>query len=105
MGAGTDFEREPPWRWVVRVYFCSDIHASRRCWKKFLNSWQFYRADHIVVGGDITGKFVVPVVAGPRGRWSATFMGIKRRVATPEGLARLETRIADSGQYSFRTTP
>src|SRR2546421_670146 len=26
----------------MRIYFCSDIHASRRCWKKFLNSWKFY---------------------------------------------------------------
>ena len=43
----------------MRIYFCSDIHASRKCWKKFLNSWKFYGADHIVVGGDITGKFVV----------------------------------------------
>ena len=31
-------------------------------WKKFLNSWKFYEADHIIVGGDITGKFVVPVI-------------------------------------------
>ena len=89
----------------MRIYFCSDLHASRRCWKKFLNSWRFYGADHIIVGGDITGKFVVPIVAGPRGTWSATYLGVERRVASPEALARLETWIADAGQYSFRTTP
>ncbi len=47
----------------MRLYFCSDLHASRKCWKKFLNSAAFYEADHIIVGGDITGKFVVPVIA------------------------------------------
>jgi uncharacterized protein len=89
----------------MRIYFCSDIHASRRCWKKFLNSWKFYAADHIVVGGDITGKFVVPIVEAGGGRWSANFIGIERKVSTPEQLEALRTSIADAGQYDFVTTP
>ncbi|HZD37435.1 MAG TPA: metallophosphoesterase [Actinomycetes bacterium] len=89
----------------MRLYFCSDIHASRRCWKKFLNSWKFYDADHIVVGGDITGKFVVPIVEAGGGRWTANFMGIERKVSTPEQLGALRTNIADAGQYDFLTTP
>lgn len=89
----------------MRIYFCSDIHASRRCWKKFLNSWKFYEADHIVVGGDITGKFVVPIVRTDGGRYTATFMGIERKVSTPEELEALRIRIADAGQYDFVTTP
>lgn len=51
----------------MRIYFCTDIHASRRCWKKFLASPRFYDADIIVVGGDITGKFIVPIVRQPKG--------------------------------------
>lgn len=89
----------------MRIYFCSDIHASRKCWKKFLNSWKFYEADHIVVGGDITGKFVVPIVEAGGGRYTATFMGIERKVSTPEQLEALRIRIADAGQYDFVTTP
>ena len=88
----------------MRLYFCSDLHASRRCWKKFLNAARFYEADHIVVGGDITGKFVVPVVAGPRNTWKATFLGVERKVKA-DGLTRLENLIADAGQHAFRTTP
>lgn len=89
----------------MRIYFCSDLHASRRCWKKFLNSWRFYRADHIIVGGDITGKFIVPIVEGVRGTRSATFLGVERRVETAQELATLKERIADAGQYAFETTP
>jgi Icc-related predicted phosphoesterase len=89
----------------VRIYFCSDIHASRKCWKKFLNSWKFYGADHIAVGGDITGKFVVPIVETGGGRYTTTFMGIERKVSGPEQLETLRVRIADSGQYDFVTTP
>jgi Icc-related predicted phosphoesterase len=89
----------------VRLYFCSDLHASRKCWKKFLNSWRFYEADHIIVGGDITGKFVVPILEGPSGVRTATFMGVERRATTAEELATLKQRIADAGQYDFETTP
>jgi uncharacterized protein len=89
----------------VRIYFCSDIHASRKCWKKFLNSAKFYQADHIIVGGDITGKFVVPIVEAGRGAYTATFMGVQRKAGSPHALEALKTMIADAGQYTFVTTP
>jgi uncharacterized protein len=89
----------------VRIYFCSDLHASRKCWKKFLAAAAFYEADHIICGGDITGKFVVPIVERPGGSRTARFMGIERRVETAQELADLELTIADAGQYIFHTTP
>ncbi len=89
----------------VRIFFCSDIHASRKCWKKFLNSAAFYRADVIIVGGDITGKFVVPLVEGPNGTRTAMFMGVERTVTTVEEAARLRTWIADAGQYPVDMSP
>lgn len=89
----------------MRVYFCSDLHASRKCWKKFLASARFYEADAIICGGDITGKFVVPIVEEAGGSRVATFMGIERHVSTDDDLEELRTRIADAGQYAFETTP
>jgi uncharacterized protein len=89
----------------MRIYFCSDIHASRKCWKKFLNSWKFYEADHIIVGGDITGKFVVPIIETAPGVYTATFLGVQRKVESAETLQTLKTRIEDAGQYWFMTTP
>ena len=89
----------------MRLYFCSDVHASRKCWKKFLNSWKFYDADHIVIGGDITGKFVVPIVERGGGTYTATFLGVERKVRAGEELETLLLRIADAGQYPFVTTP
>jgi uncharacterized protein len=89
----------------MRIYFCSDLHASRRCWKKFLNAAKFYNADHVIVGGDITGKFVVPIVERPGGGKVATFLGVERRLDTDDDVERLKTAIADAGQYAFETTP
>ncbi len=89
----------------MRIYYCSDIHASRKCWKKFLASAKFYEANVIIVGGDITGKFIVPIVRQPRGRWTAKFLGVERKIETPGDMDRLKTRIADTGQYSMEMTP
>jgi uncharacterized protein len=88
----------------MRLYFCSDIHGSDTCWLKFLATPKFYGADVIVVGGDITGKFVVPIVRQPDGRWSAEFLGLHRRASSEQELSKLEQQMAHSGYYGFRTT-
>lgn len=89
----------------MRIFFCSDLHASRKCWKKFLNAASFYDANVIIVGGDITGKFVVPIIEGPGGTRTTTFLGVDRTVSTPRELERLRTWIADAGQYPVAMTP
>ena len=47
----------------MRIYFATDIHGSEVCWRKFLNAAKFYNADTLILGGDVSGKAVVPVVA------------------------------------------
>ena len=89
----------------TRIYFVSDVHASERCWLKFLAAPKFYEADTVIVGGDITGKFIVPIVAQPNGNWSVeNFLGRQWRVKTRGELAKLKSHIADTGQYAFETT-
>ena len=34
----------------TRIYFVSDVHASERCWLKFLAAPKFYGADTLIVG-------------------------------------------------------
>ena len=46
----------------MRVFFATDIHGSDVCWRKFLNSGKHYDADAIVLGGDMTGKALIPMV-------------------------------------------
>jgi len=58
-----------------------------------------------VVGGDITGKFIVPIVRQPKGYHTARFLGVERRIDNKEEMASLKVRIADAGQYSCEMTP
>jgi len=55
----------------LKIFFVTDIHGSEICWRKFLNAGPFYEADVVIVGGDITGKAMVPIVERG-GRWETT---------------------------------
>ncbi|KRT63677.1 MAG: putative phosphoesterase, ICC [Chloroflexi bacterium CSP1-4] len=83
----------------MRLYFCSDLHASDRCWLKFLAAPKFYGADVIIIGGDITGKFIVPIIAQPGGTWTSQYMGVERRLASRDDVARLAAMISNAGSY------
>ena len=45
----------------MRLYFATDVHGSETCWRKFLNAAQHYKADVLVLGGDMTGKARVQI--------------------------------------------
>ncbi len=61
------------------IFFCSDIHASTVCFRKFVNAAKHFtdrghRIDILIVGGDITGKLIVPIVReGPDSHRSFLF--------------------------------
>ena len=87
----------------MRVYFATDIHGSEVCWRKFLNAGRFYGADTLIMGGDVSGKAVVPVVCLPGGGYLVRqFSGGK--VLAPAELDQAEARIRDMGFYPYRTT-
>jgi Icc-related predicted phosphoesterase len=87
----------------MRVYFATDIHGSEVCWRKFLNAGRFYGADTLIMGGDVSGKAVVPVVCLPGGGYLIRqFSGGK--VLAPAELDQAEARIRDMGFYPYRTT-
>ena len=58
-----------------------------------------------MVGGDITGKFVVPIIERAKGFKTANFLGVERQIESREDLQKLMGWINDAGQYPFVTTP
>ena len=63
----------------TRVFFATDIHGSERTFRKFLNGAKFYKVDHIIMGGDITGKFLVPIVHERDSHYRVTLQGARSR--------------------------
>jgi Icc-related predicted phosphoesterase len=86
----------------TRVFFATDVHGSEQCFRKFLGAAKFYKADVLVLGGDITGKLVIPIVDLGNGTYRADVAGREETAHTSEELGRLEKIIADSGYYSYR---
>ena len=55
----------------VKIFFASDLHGSNVCFKKFVNGAKFYNADVLVLGGDLTGKAVIPIAEQSDGSFLA----------------------------------
>ena len=87
----------------MRVFFTTDVHGSDRCFRKFLNASRVYKADCLILGGDITGKVLVPMVERPDGKYEAVMFG-KREVINRDRLGDARKSLQDAGQYSFVTT-
>lgn len=87
----------------LRFFFASDIHGSEICFKKFINAGKYYGVDAIILGGDIVGKMVVPIVARSDGTYIAEFLGEKKIVkeSDPEGLEKLRWAIKNNGFYPY----
>ncbi len=90
---------------MPRIFFATDIHGSDICWRKFLNAGKFYEADVLVLGGDMTGKALVPIVPLPDGRYKATLLQQEFILDGEDEVAEMERRVKSRGYYPFRATP
>lgn len=85
----------------MRIFFATDIHGSDVCWRKFLNAGSFHKADVLVMGGDMTGKAMVPIVASG-GSWELTLQEQRHVLTGEDELRAMEKRISDRGYYPVR---
>ena len=46
---------------TLDLYYASDVHGSDQCWRKFLGAGRFYGVSALIMGGDLTGKAIVPI--------------------------------------------
>ncbi len=83
----------------TRIFFATDVHGSNICFKKFVGAAAFYAANVLILGGDTTGKMVVPVIRRGPGRWSASFQDQQLELASEEEVGRFAARVANMGFY------
>jgi len=88
----------------MRLFFATDVHGSDRCFTKFVNAASFYHADALILGGDITGKAMVPLVGAGAGRYQVQFLG-EDSMVSGDALTELEKRVANTGYYPYRCEP
>lgn len=88
---------------MPKVFYATDVHGSEVCWRKFLNAGPFYRADVLILGGDMTGKAIVPIISNGSG-WEVTLQEQRHVLETEDEVREMERRITNRGYYPLRTT-
>jgi uncharacterized protein len=83
------------------LYYASDVHGSDQCWRKFLGAGRFYEVNALIMGGDLTGKAVVPVELDADGSFSTEFLGEVRRGSGDVALGELTEAIRYNGMYPW----
>lgn len=88
-----------PRKQATRLFFATDLHGSERTYRKFINAGKFYDVDILVMGGDITGKLLIPVIKEVGGHYRATLQGRVEELSTQAELDELISRLGTLGFY------
>lgn len=84
---------------ATRLFFATDLHGSERTYRKFINAGKFYDVDILVMGGDITGKLLIPIIKENNEHYRATLQGRVEEIATQAELENLINRLGTLGFY------
>ena len=85
---------------TLSLYYASDVHGSERCWRKFLKAASFYGVKSLIMGGDLTGKAVVPIARTSNG-YKARILGEDRKASSEEELEQMFETIRFNGMYPW----
>jgi len=89
----------------TKVFFVTDVHGSDRCFRKFVNAGKYYGANVLVLGGDLTGKMIVPFLRQPNGTSVCNYGGEDFTLKSQEETDKMIRKVRDSGYYPFLTDP
>lgn len=89
---------------ATRLIFATDLHGSTKCFRQLLRLAGNGPADVIVVGGDVTGKRIVPIIQrGPAGHhFVPLYKGQQLELSGRTEVAVFEAQLADEGIYGYR---
>jgi uncharacterized protein len=83
------------------LYYSSDIHGSDRCWRKFLGAGRHYKVNALIMGGDLTGKAIVPIRRRENGSYDTEFLGELRKAENDTELQEIIDAIRFNGMYAW----
>ncbi len=83
------------------LFYAGDIHGSEKCFRKFVNAAKFYQVDALILGGDISGKALVPLVENDDDMVKARFLGTDHILRNEEEVETLKQAIRFNGFYPF----
>ncbi len=89
----------------MKLYYATDVHGSEICWKKFISAGKFYEVDTLILGGDMTGKAIVPIIAQGNDRYKVTLLEQETILDGREEVEKVVKTIHNRGYYPYVTDP
>jgi len=90
---------------VTTLFFATDVHGSDICWKKFVSAGKFYEADVLILGGDMTGKAIVPIIHQGGETYKAVLLEQEFLLDGEDEISDMAKKVKSRGYYPYRTTP
>lgn len=87
-----------------KIFFATDIHGSVTTYHKLLNSAKIYKTNKIILGGDITGKLVVPVIKDADGSRRVTLHEQRINVGSEQEYQKVLANLELLGYYYTEMT-
>jgi len=91
-------------RKFVRIFYSTDIHGSQLAFRKLLNAPENYETNLIILGGDLTGKFLIPLITAPDGMKRVTLHGRRRELKSEQEVKELIESLGVLGYYHVEMT-
>lgn len=89
----------------MKIFFATDVHGSEICWKKFISASKFYETDVMILGGDMTGKAIIPIIAQDGGKYKVTLLDQETILESREDVDKMVVTIQNRGYYPLVTDP
>jgi len=89
----------------MKLYYATDVHGSEICWKKFINAAKFYEVDTLILGGDMTGKAIIPIIAQGKDKYKVTLLEQESILEGQEEVDKMAKTIQNRGYYPYVTNP
>lgn len=93
--------KKAPRRRGHRIFFATDVHGSEACFRKFLNAREPFEIDDLILGGDIAGKYLVPVTRSVSGAFSLRYGDTEYTGSDQDELKSVLRLIRDRGDYPY----
>ena len=84
---------------MTRILYGSDFHGSDTVYRKFINAAFQYQANVLIVGGDVTGKGMIPIVNEGNGVYTGYLFGGRTDCHNQEEIDKFKKTISSVGFY------
>jgi uncharacterized protein len=83
---------------MIKILFASDLHGSDLVFNKILNNAVFHNVNAVIIGGDISGKSLTPIIEFQENKFKYNYFG-ENRIISKDQIEDSIKSISNLGSY------